>query len=209
MRESRNTQTPEDVKHLYVLYKTSVHIRITQVPENAEQLHNVCQAAGVGYKGEGGAAVAQLLFQKALTKPARKAFTAEEKRDIRERQKDTCPVCTGDLGDPPELDHVVPLASGGADDITNVKYKCHTCHLEKTEQERLAGFTRHNPVASVMSRDLLEHFHLAAKPPQIVCGDVPKGSWGIDVVSCRRQAYALNGHDHPRFNFFDLSLIHI
>ncbi len=43
VRDSRCTQTPEDVKHLYVLYKTSVHVRVTQVPENAEELHDVCK----------------------------------------------------------------------------------------------------------------------------------------------------------------------
>ena len=35
-----------------------------------------------------------------------------------------------------ELDHVVPLGDGGADDLANVQLLCAVCHAAKTAAER-------------------------------------------------------------------------
>ena len=178
-----------------------VGIRITQVPNGVEQLFGMCTAAGVEYRGEGAAAVAQSIYLRSVKKP-RRDFTLVEKNGVRERQKDLC-ECGEELGDSPELDHIQPLAQGGSDSIDIVEFKCSTCHLTKTELERLGGMSRHNPLASVMSRDLLEQFTMSPTPPQLLVGKVKEGDLGLDVIACRRSAIYNNNLRLPRFNLLD------
>ena len=85
----------------------------------------------------GTATFAQSIFLRSLKKP-RRHFTLAQKNEVRERQKDLC-ECGEELGDSPELDHIQPLAQGGSDSIDNVEFVCSTCHLKKTELERLGG----------------------------------------------------------------------
>ena len=112
-------------------------------------------------------------------------------------------MCKEELGEDAELDHIVCLANWGQDDITNVEFKCANCHLEKTEQERLSGYLRYNPLASTMNRDALEKFVMAPKPPQIVAGKVKEGDVGLDVRQCRTSALLNNQLSLPRFNLLD------
>ena len=166
IRTSRCSQNPSRVKHLHVIYKQELHIRITHVPQNAEGLYEMCKRVGVAYRGEHIASVAENIVLRSWTKP-RHNFTDAEKDDIRKRQHNCCPVCKEELGENAELDHIVCLANWGQDDISNVEFKCANCHLEKTEQERLSGYLRFNPLASTLNRDSLEQFVMAPKPPQI------------------------------------------
>lgn len=42
-----------------------------------------------------------------------------------------------------ELDHVIPVAEGGADDIGNAQWLCPACHKPKTQAEAKRGQARH------------------------------------------------------------------
>lgn len=41
-----------------------------------------------------------------------------------------------------EVDHVVPRAEGGTDDLENLRALCIGCHASKSEDERLRGLKR-------------------------------------------------------------------
>lgn len=49
------------------------------------------------------------------------------------------PDCTGVAT---QIDHVIPWAEGGTDDIENLRPTCLPCHDEKSERERLRGVKR-------------------------------------------------------------------
>ena len=202
IRTTRCSQNPSRVKHLHVIYKQELHIRITHVPQNAEDLYDMCKLVNVAYRGENIASVAESIVIHSWTKP-RHNFTDAEKGDIRKRQHNCCPVCKEELGEDAELDHIVCLANWGQDDVSNVEFKCANCHLEKTEQERLSGYLRYNPLASTMNRDALEQFVMAPKPPQIVAGKVKEDDVGLDVRQCRTSALLNNQLSLPRFNLLD------
>lgn len=51
-----------------------------------------------------------------------------------------CHVCG--LGGATEVDHVVPLALGGADKLDNLKAIHHDCHTAKTAKEAIQGRQR-------------------------------------------------------------------
>jgi 5-methylcytosine-specific restriction endonuclease McrA len=53
------------------------------------------------------------------------------------------PVCRAcGLRPSTEADHIVPVAEGGTDAVTNGQGLCTTCHAEKTKQEQARGMQR-------------------------------------------------------------------
>lgn len=65
----------------------------------------------------------------------KRAQAGQVSADIVERlrvlQRDKCAACHVSLGDQHELDHVVPLAGGGAHDDRNLQLLCRTCNRTK------------------------------------------------------------------------------
>jgi hypothetical protein len=58
-----------------------------------------------------------------------KSFTKQERRAVFELYGNICLCCKKKL--PLEADHVIPLARGGTDDITNIQPLCSKCHDAK------------------------------------------------------------------------------
>ena len=42
-----------------------------------------------------------------------------------------------------QRDHIIPLAEGGADDVSNSQGLCKTCHEIKSKAEAARGIRRH------------------------------------------------------------------
>jgi 5-methylcytosine-specific restriction protein A len=54
---------------------------------------------------------------------------------VKQRDQYTCCKC-GRLTEDGEADHIVPLAKGGSDDLSNLQWLCREpCHAEKTRLE--------------------------------------------------------------------------
>ena len=57
------------------------------------------------------------------------------KRDaVLVRDQYTCQVC-GQVSEALEVDHIIPRARGGSDDMTNLRAICVPCHKVKTAKE--------------------------------------------------------------------------
>ena len=56
-----------------------------------------------------------------------------------ERDRHLCQMCLkrGVYTTATDVDHIVPLAQGGSDEMENLQSLCHECHKQKTCQERL------------------------------------------------------------------------
>ena len=54
-----------------------------------------------------------------------------------QRDKGLCQNCLrhGRVTPATEVDHIVPVAQGGTDDLTNLEAICTSCHREKTARE--------------------------------------------------------------------------
>ena len=95
-------------------------------------------------------------------------------------------------GDPAtEVDHIVPLASGGSSEPSNLQCLCRVCHERKTLFENRAP-NEVNLLASEFEPSMYEAFHRSVKGHQIVTirrkcsGQLPV--WKGDKRSCRRSA---------------------
>ncbi|MEV5961478.1 HNH endonuclease signature motif containing protein [Kribbella sp. NPDC051952] len=62
------------------------------------------------------------------------------KRTVEFRERGRCATCQSELGNlrtpirRAEYDHMVPLAEGGLNDVTNIQLLCHVCNSEKSSQ---------------------------------------------------------------------------
>lgn len=79
------------------------------------------------------------------TRVSTKEWKALRARAVRE-YGNQCARCEAD-GDEVrlELDHVVPVAEGGADTLDNAQLLCVSCHQPKTQAEAARGRARRNP----------------------------------------------------------------
>jgi len=71
----------------------------------------------------------------------RRKLTPAQKAEIMAEQAEMCALCHEPLDDDPALgatqyDHNVPLAIGGADDVTNIVAVHAACHARKTNDKR-------------------------------------------------------------------------
>lgn len=64
---------------------------------------------------------------------------------VLKRDKHLCQPCkaNGALIEATIVDHIVPQAEGGTDDLKNLQAICDPCHQAKTNEERRRGIHRH------------------------------------------------------------------
>jgi 5-methylcytosine-specific restriction protein A len=70
----------------------------------------------------------------------RKQITKETKQTILKDQNNQCKKCNKIISSKNcQYDHIIPLASGGEDEIENLQALCIPCHFEKTKNEQENG----------------------------------------------------------------------
>ena len=114
-----------------------------------QQLEQVAKRLEEPYVNDGIGSIILKAFEKAYMEQ-RKSIDDDTKQTIRERQGDLCEIC-GSEARHLEFDHVVPLANGGADDISNMQALCTSCHKEKTAKEKEEGYNWMNRSASTFN----------------------------------------------------------
>jgi 5-methylcytosine-specific restriction endonuclease McrA len=70
-------------------------------------------------------------------------YTAEQIQGLLMAQKCRCANCCVSIRDSYHIDHVVPLARGGSNDIRNIQLLCRPCNLRKAAKDPL-DFAREN-----------------------------------------------------------------
>jgi 5-methylcytosine-specific restriction protein A len=99
-------------------------------------------------------------------------ITGHEKRVVAARQRWECAVCHQILSATFEVDHVVPLHKGGADEIGNCQALCTECHRQKTVREEIerlralesAATTRSPAVVCTRCRHVLSPYFVHRCP---------------------------------------------
>lgn len=96
--------------------------------------------------------------------PYRRRITAHEKKIVAARQEWKCATCLQLLPSTFEVDHVVPLHNGGADDYqTNCHALCTSCHARKTQEEEVERLNRRHVGLQRNTRPPLECTRCASR----------------------------------------------
>lgn len=66
-----------------------------------------------------------------MTRTPRIAIPAAVKKYVWERDRYQCQSCGKIDKETITVDHIIPLASGGANDISNLQTLCYACNLRK------------------------------------------------------------------------------
>lgn len=76
--------------------------------------------------------------RRARKKGAAGSHTAEQLLQLLERQRFKCAGCTTSVKDKRHIDHIMPLARGGSNDIRNLQWLCPVCNNKKHAKDPIA-----------------------------------------------------------------------
>lgn len=126
---------PEKIKKKNRDYKTA----------NAERLSPIAIERTKKWRADNPAKVLENARKSSHTRRARQykaggSYTNEQLRDLIEKQKWKCAghACGISLRKSKELDHIVPIARGGSNDIANLQYLCPPCNRKKNAKDPIA-----------------------------------------------------------------------
>lgn len=68
-------------------------------------------------------------------KPVRKPLSPSRREKFRILKNGICNECGCDVGNSFDVDHIIPLETGGKDDESNFQLLCKPCHKLKTKQD--------------------------------------------------------------------------
>jgi hypothetical protein len=145
-------------------------------------------------------------LKKKFFKPERRVLTDDEKASIVETQENKCNDCEKECAHF-EYDHIMPLACGGSNDLSNFQALCKGCHLDKTMAEREnSDFIKFDDVASTFNEEGLKIiksrlYKQWAFVEKLV--DKKDTLHKLDHVKCRRNLVMHNQHDFPMYSVMD------
>jgi hypothetical protein len=175
-----------------------------------QTVQKVCKLKNIPFMNQSFPSLAMQIVNDVF-QPPRVTFTKAQKLMIVERQENKCNICSLALKKI-EYDHIVPLASGGNNDLDNIQALCIECHFEKSKSETengeyfaLAPYTStfNATTREIFMSDLMKRFafieRIASVPPK-------KKAFYIDINKCRRNILLHlkeNGYVLPVFTCMD------
>jgi len=174
------------------------------------QLLNVAQNNNIEYINQGvGSVITSIINPK---KEIRQYLNEEEKTNLIASFNDTCAVCEMKC-EKYIIDHIVPLASGGTNDISNLQPLCKDCNKKKTIEENEQGIYNIKDVTESFFNDIVienvintNHFksyqfvEKVNELPEITGYDAFK----VDMVKCRRNILYYSKFEFPVYSVMDI-----
>ena len=128
-----------------------------------------------------------------------------EKALLMDRQSRQCSICGSELDKLCQIDHITPLCEAvdaSANDLSNLRLLCPTCHLSVTQQPRRpqnALLSHHNPhtwdfVKSPLPAQMVQKFNRILETRPII---------SVDIRACRRSALTESEREYPVYCALD------
>ena len=101
-----------------------------------------------------------------------------------------------------QLDHIIALANGGSNDLTNIQVLCIGCHADKTKKENEQGYVKlidtessfNSTTKAIYNSKLCGSFAFVERlneiiPPKLKASKV----YHLDINKCRKKYYIMLG----------------
>ena len=190
------------------LYNNSNH----SLGRDWEDTMKVCKLLDIPFTNQTFTRVASQVYERFNNKAGglkylRKNINKIQSDKIIDNQNNKCNNC-GKSADKYEIDHIIPLMSGGTNEFTNLQALCKTCHDNKSRLETSEGNFKINNTLSCYNNETFKIF--TAKKNAFIHSykskyDFPVGSifFGLDLVKCRKHILQFLIDKFPVFSVLD------
>ena len=177
---------------------------------NYEQLKRIADANNVPYVNGGmGSLILSVLKQNG--KHARESLNTEQRKQFFDQYNNKCALCQ--LVCPKlHIDRIVPLGSGGSNDLVNLQPLCPSCHSKKTVEENELGYGSKEGEASIFNQVTLDNvvnttefktWQFIEKVSTVSCANnLPVHK--IDMRKCRRNLTYFSKYEFPVYTVMDI-----
>jgi len=180
---------------------------------NYKRIIALCKAHEIEFKNQSfNQFITQLKNRFFDSKIERHIFTKEERASIYDA-KPNCNSCKKKITKSQmQLDHIIALANGGNNDLSNIQVLCIACHGDKTKQEKANGYVNIIPTESSFNSVVKNIFNSQ------LCSDyafierlneeIPKKLANntihhIDINKCRKNVLYYGQFNYPVFSVMD------
>ena len=190
---------------------------------NFKKIKELCDKHKVEFKNQSfGNFIRELKDKFYDSKNIRHHFTKEEREKIFHDNNEKCNICDKKLSAGKyQIDHILPLASGGDNEIENLQILCNPCHFEKTKHEHENGYIKTSPTESsfnsttrdIFKSELNKKYAFVEKlrnevPHEFINCDDKKNIinptiFHIDVNRTRKNLLYYSKYDYPLFTVMD------
>ena len=174
-----------------------------------EDLKRVADANEIEYVNEGIGALILSILKKSKQHP-REYLKDAQKQELFESYDNSCACCKLQCGDM-EVDHIIPLAGGGSNDMSNLQPLCKDCHSSKCEEEKKLGvYSLKDPEGSTFNKTTLDNvvntneyktWQFVERVP--LTGPL-KNVFRYDLNKCRRNCAYYNQFEYPVYSVMDI-----
>lgn len=111
-------------------------------PSRVEQ---VCASFNIPFENQSVGTLSRQLFD-AFMDGKRVKFSDDTRTNIYKKQNNKCATCEKNA--PTQIDHILPLANGGNNNMDNLQGLCKQCHQDKSKNESEEGYFNVDELAS-------------------------------------------------------------
>lgn len=180
---------------------------------NHTQLTNVAKNSGIDYVNEGIGSVILSILENG-GKSCRESLSETDRKEFLQLHNHTCKVCKMKC-DCLEIDHTIPIASGGDNSTSNLQPLCPKCHQEKTTNEAKSGAYEVKDVEySVFNQVVLDNIirnkewnafqFVETVPFEMKEQQSELGEYKIDMKKCRRNITYQSKYEFPVYCVMDI-----
>ena len=174
-----------------------------------DKLQNVATQNSIKYVNEGIGSVLQTVLDN-KTKDKRKHLSAEEKQILLDKYNSKCACCEL-YCETCDFDHIIPLACGGSNELSNIQPLCKDCHKKKTIEENEQGIYHVKDEAASFFNDIVhdnifnnvqfKSYQFVEKVNNI---NAVNGVFKIDMRKCRRNILLSCQFEFPVYSVMDI-----
>ena len=175
----------------------------------------ICKIFGIEFRNQSIQSISKEIFEKYNMKGGRnyirKHLSLGDRQLLWKRQGSKCAICK-DACKEFDVDHIIPLSSGGDNSLRNLQGLCKTCHIAKTSKEASdnANFDNTRSSFNILSQPIFaekkngfRHVYCDIHVIKKRLSRKQRKLFGLDINKCRKNGVRYGNDDYCVFSVMD------